>query len=82
MALNRSSEFKGVIIQIVCVVEIQFESEWALTSISWDKFAMPNFLHLRQVVLKKVIYIFSCVFLWFKPRTPWGGSISDPGATI
>ena len=31
-ALNRSSEFKDVIVQIVCVVEIQFESAWALTS--------------------------------------------------
>ena len=26
MALNHSTEFKGVIVQIVCVVEIQFES--------------------------------------------------------
>ena len=31
MTLNRSPEFKGVIIQILCVVEIQFESEWSFT---------------------------------------------------
>ena len=35
MALNRSPEFKGVIVQIVCVVEIQFESAWLLTSITF-----------------------------------------------
>ena len=32
MALNRSPEFKGVIVQIVYVVEIQSESAWALTN--------------------------------------------------
>ena len=32
MALISSSGFKGVIVQIVCVVEIQFESAWALTN--------------------------------------------------
>ena len=30
MALNRSPVFKGVSVQIVCVVEIQFESAWAI----------------------------------------------------
>ena len=34
MALNLSPEFKGVIVQIVCVVEIQSESAWALTNIT------------------------------------------------
>ena len=29
---------------------------------------MPNLMHLRQVVLKKNISTFFCVFLWFKPR--------------
>ena len=32
MALDRSPEFKGVIVQIACAIEIQFESA-ALTSI-------------------------------------------------
>ena len=30
---------------------------------------MPNFMRLRQVVQKKKISIFFCVFLWFKSRT-------------
>ena len=34
MALNRSHELTGVIVEIVCVVEIQFESAWALTNIT------------------------------------------------
>ena len=34
MALNRSPEFKVVIVQIVCVVEIKYESAWALTNIT------------------------------------------------
>ena len=34
MALNRSPEFKGVIVQIVCVLEILFESAWASTNIN------------------------------------------------
>ena len=34
MALNRSPEFKVVIVQIVCVIEIQSESAWALTNIT------------------------------------------------
>ena len=34
MALDRSPEFKVVTVQIVCVVEIQSESAWALTNIT------------------------------------------------
>ena len=33
MALNRSPEFKSVIVPILCVVEIQSASAWALTHI-------------------------------------------------
>ena len=69
MALNRSPEFKVVIVYIICIVEIQSESAWVLTNITSGKLAMPNFIHLRQVVLQKKISIFFCVFLWFKPRT-------------
>ena len=32
MAPDRSPEFKGVIVQILCIVEIQFESAWALNN--------------------------------------------------
>ena len=34
MVLGRSPEFKDVIVQIVCVGEIQSESAWDLTSIT------------------------------------------------
>ena len=34
LALNRSSEFKGVIVQIVCDAEIQIEFAWALANIT------------------------------------------------
>ena len=34
MALNRSSEFEDVIVQIVCVVEIQSSPTWALTNVT------------------------------------------------
>ena len=30
--------------------------------------------------LERKISIFTCVFLCFIPRTPWGGSILEPGA--
>ena len=45
MALNRSPEFKGVIVQIVYVGEIQFESAWALANISSD-----NICHAKLYV--------------------------------
>ena len=34
MVLYHSSEFKDVNVQLVCVVEIQFESAWALNNIT------------------------------------------------
>ena len=34
MALNRPPESKVVIVQIVCIVEIQSEFAWALTNIT------------------------------------------------
>ena len=34
MASNRSPEFKDVLVHIVCVVEIQFESTYSLTNIT------------------------------------------------
>ena len=43
MALHRSPEFKAVIVQIVCVVEIQSESAWALTYITLGKTCHAKF---------------------------------------
>ena len=60
MVLSRSLEFKGVIVQIVCVVEIQFESAWAVTIITSETtchaYWSPNLMYLSQVVLKKKIF--------------------------
>ena len=52
----------------MCVVEIQSESAWALTNITSGNTCHAKSMHLRQVVLKKNISIFFCVFFWFKPR--------------
>ena len=79
MALNRSPEFKGV---IVCVVEIQFESAWALTNVTLGNTSNAKFHASEASGSEDDLHIFSCVFLWFKPRMTWGGSISDPEATI
>ena len=46
---------------------------------------MPNFMHLRQVALRKKILIFFCVFLWFKPRASIfssGGHFVDRSITV
>ena len=43
MALNRSPEFKGVIVQIVYAVEIQSESGWALINITSDNACHAKF---------------------------------------
>ena len=66
LALNRSPELKDVIVQIVCIVEIQSESVLALTNITSATLTMQNFMHLRQIILKNKISIFFFVFLWFK----------------
>ena len=42
MALYRSPEFKGVIVQIVCATEIQLESAKALTKIALGTHALPK----------------------------------------
>ena len=48
MALNHSPEFKVVIVQIVCVVEIRSETAWALTNITLGNTCQANFMHLRH----------------------------------
>ena len=51
VALNRSPELKGVIVQTVCVAEILSESAWALTNKQIQApLAMPNGpLHLNKL---------------------------------
>ena len=85
MTLNRSPEFD--IAQIVCVVERQFRSAWALTDIVFrapltppngPRFHAPE---ISYMILRKKISIFPCVFL-FQTQDTLGESIVDPGATI
>ena len=72
MALNRSSELNGVIVHILCVVEIQFESAWAIINVTGEPLAMLNGpqMHLSQVAFKKKNFPYFPIFLWFKRRTP------------
>ena len=72
MALNCSPEFKGVVVQIVCAVEIPFGPAWALTNITSGTLAMPNgpkFHASEPSGSEEDFSIFSYLFLWFKPRT-------------
>ena len=55
MAQNRSPEFKVVIVRIVCVVEIQSESAWALTNITSGNTCNAEFHASEASVLKKKI---------------------------
>ena len=62
MASNRSPEFKDVIVQIVCVVEIQFESAWALTNITSRNICHAKF-HASEASGSEEddFYIFLCI---------------------
>ena len=74
MALNRSSELNGVIVHILCVVEIQFESAWAIINVTGEPLAMLNGpqMHLSQVAFKKEeLSIFSYFF--------YGSNVGPPG---
>ena len=51
MALNRSSEFKGVIVQIVFVVEIQSEYTWALTNTTPSNTCQAKFHISERAIL-------------------------------
>ena len=82
MAQNRSPEFKVVIVQIACVVEIQSECAWVLTNISSGNTCHAKFHASEASGFEEDVNIFFYVFLWFKLSTSWGGSILDPGATI
>ena len=86
MTLNRLPEFKGFISQLVCVVEIQFESAlvliYIISGITCHGQWAPYFMHMMQLVLKQKISIFFCVFLCFKSRVAWGRSTLEHEATI
>ena len=81
MDLKHSPEFKSVIALILCVLEIQSESAWALTNIISGNTCHAKFHALEASGSEEKDFIFFCVFLRFKPRTPLGGSILAPGAT-
>ena len=82
MSLYRSPELNGVIVQIVCVVEIQSESTLVLTNITPGNTCHAKFHASEACSFEEEILIFFCVFLWFKTSAPWEGSILDPGASI
>ena len=64
MALDRSPEFKFVIVQIVCVVEIQSESAWALTNITSGNTCHAKF-HASEAIASEEedFNIFLCISL-------------------
>lgn len=66
MTLNCLLEFKGFISQLVCVVEIQFESAlvliYIISGITCHGQWAPYFMHMMQLILKQKISIFFCVF--------------------
>ena len=57
LALDRSPEFKAVVVQIVCVVEIQSESAWALPNVTSGKTAS------EASGSEEVFNIFPCISL-------------------
>ena len=61
MSLNRSPEFQGVIVQIVDVVEIQFESACALTNTSLCTTCHANFRASEASGSEEEDFIFLCI---------------------
>ena len=85
MALNRSPEFKSSnpkprAAQLFGILRPPFEQ--TLKSSTMQS-SVPNFNDLSQMVLKqKIFYIFSYVFLCFKPKSPWRQAILDPRTLV
>ena len=69
MSLNRSPESKVVLVQIICVVEIQSESAWALTNIASGNTSHAEFHASEASGSEEEDFNIFCVFLCFKPRT-------------
>ena len=70
MALNRSPEFQSVIVQIVCVVEIQFEPPWVLTHTTLGTTCHAKFHAFEACGSEEEDFnIFLCIS-WFESRTP------------
>ena len=59
MALDHSPEFKVVIVQVVCVVEIKSESAWALTNIISGNTCHAKF-HASEASGSGVIVVLLC----------------------
>ena len=82
IALNRSTEFyssntKPGAVERFGILIPPFEQTLKSSTIQCS---IPYFKHLSQVVLKQtILFIFSYVFLWFEPRTPWHGAILELG---
>ena len=70
MALDRSPGFKVSCSNRMCLGFNKYNFGATL--------AMRNFMHMRQVVLKKKISLFFYVLLWFKPRP----HLEDPFRTL
>ena len=82
-----SPEFKAVIVQIVCVVEIQSESAWTLTNITSGNTSHAKF-HASEASGSKEedFNIFLCISLVQTQDTlgrihfgPWGHYLNNPG---
>lgn len=55
MAVNRSPESKGIIAQIICVVESQFKSASALINFTSGNICHAKFYASEEMVLEKII---------------------------
>ena len=84
MALNRSPEFMGVTVQMVCVVEIHFESILALTNITSRPTGLIGLkFHASEASGSEEnnFNIFFCISM-VQTQDTWDGSILDPVTTI